>query len=249
MSGCKLIDNMSVTPYKDLNKTKKEQVAEMFDNISPSYDKLNRSLSLGIDVLWRKKMKRMLKKQNPQIILDVATGTGDVAIEISSLKPEKIIGVDISEGMLEYGRVKIKKKNLSHIITLESGDSENLNFPDNYFDAITVAFGVRNFENLEKGLSEMRRVLKPGGTLLILEFSQPNIFPVKQLYNFYFSRFIPLWGKIVSKDQSAYQYLFDSVQTFPYGEALKKIMEAVELKNITFDSVTFGIVTLYKATK
>jgi demethylmenaquinone methyltransferase/2-methoxy-6-polyprenyl-1,4-benzoquinol methylase len=240
---------MTVTPYKDQNKTKKEQVEEMFDNISPSYDKLNRSLSFGIDVLWRKKIRRILKKQNPQSILDVATGTADVALELSAIGPDKIIGVDISEGMLEMGREKIRNRNLQHKIILLKGDSEDLQFPDHSFDAITVAFGVRNFENLEKGLSEMHRVLKPGGTILILEFSQPTSFPIKQLYHFYFSRFIPWWGKVVSKDQSAYQYLFDSVQSFPYGEALRKIMENVGYKDITFEPVTFGIVTLYKGSK
>lgn len=240
---------MTVTPYKKQDKSKKEQVAEMFDNISPSYDKLNRSLSFGIDVLWRKKLKRKLRKANPRTILDVATGTADVAIEISNLNPEQITGVDISEGMLEMGRQKVKNKNLQNVITLQNGDSEDLQFTDSSFDAITVAFGVRNFENLEKGLAEMHRVLKPGGTILILEFSQPTSFPIKQLYNFYFSRFIPWWGKVVSKDQSAYQYLFDSVQSFPYGEALRKIMENVGYKDITFEPVTFGIVTLYKGSK
>ncbi|MFN4122370.1 MAG: bifunctional demethylmenaquinone methyltransferase/2-methoxy-6-polyprenyl-1,4-benzoquinol methylase UbiE [Flavobacteriales bacterium] len=240
---------MTVTPYKDTEKSKKQQVADMFDNISPSYDKLNRSLSFGIDVLWRKKIKRILKKKRPASILDVATGTADVALELSALKPEKITGVDISEGMLAVGREKIKRRNLQEKIVLLKGDSEDLQFPDNSFDAITVAFGVRNFENLEKGLAEMQRVLKPGGTILILEFSQPKIFPIKQLYHFYFSRFIPWWGKIISKDQSAYQYLFDSVQTFPYGEALKKIMKSIGYKDITFEPVTFGIVTLYKGSK
>lgn len=240
---------MTVTPYKDNKKSKKQQVADMFDNISPSYDKLNRSLSFGIDVLWRKKIRRILKKQKPYTILDVATGTADVALELSALKPEKITGVDISEGMLAVGREKIKRKNLQEKIILLKGDSEDLQFPDNSFDAITVAFGVRNFENLEKGLAEMQRVLRPGGTILILEFSQPQIFPIKQLYHFYFSKFIPWWGKIISKDQSAYQYLFDSVQTFPYGEALRKIMESIGYKDITFEPVTFGIVTLYKGSK
>lgn len=240
---------MSVTPYKDLNKTKKEQVAEMFDNISPNYDKLNRSLSFGIDILWRRKIRRELNKLKPERILDVATGTADVAIEISKVNPKEIIGVDISAGMLAIGRTKIKQKKLTHVIELQLGDSEQLNFKDDSFDAITVAFGVRNFENLKKGLMEMRRVLKPGGTLLILEFSQPRVFPVKQLYNFYFSYIIPWWGKLVSKDQSAYQYLFDSVRVFPYGNQLKLIMEEAGLKEISFEPVTFGIVTLYKASK
>jgi len=240
---------MSVTPYKDLSKTKKEQVAEMFDNISPNYDKLNRSLSFGIDILWRRKIRRELNKLKPERILDVATGTADVAIEISKVNPKEIIGVDISAGMLAIGKNKIKQKKLTHVIELQLGDSEQLNFKDDSFDAITVAFGVRNFENLKKGLIEMCRVLKPGGTMLILEFSQPRVFPVKQLYNFYFSYIIPWWGKLVSKDQSAYQYLFDSVQVFPYGNQLKLIMEEAGLKEISFEPVTFGIVTLYKASK
>jgi demethylmenaquinone methyltransferase/2-methoxy-6-polyprenyl-1,4-benzoquinol methylase len=175
---------MSVTPYSHSKDSKKQQVAQMFDAISGKYDFLNRSLSFGIDVYWRKKMVRELKKIKPQSILDIATGTGDVAITMQQLHPEKIIGVDISDGMLEIGREKIQKKNLQNIIQLQNGDSENLTFAPNSFDAITVAFGVRNFENLSKGLSEMHRVLKPGGKVVILEFSKPKIFPIKQLYNF-----------------------------------------------------------------
>jgi len=240
---------MTVVPYKEQSGSKKEQVADMFNNISPKYDLLNHVLSGGIDILWRKKAVRLLKPEQPQIMLDVATGTADFAIEALSLKPKKIIGVDISEGMLEVGKKKIAKMGLQDTIELQMGDSENLPFEDNYFDVITVAFGVRNFENLEKGLSDMRRVVKDNGVVAILEFSQPERVPFKQLYNFYSKNVLPVIGKMVSKDTSAYTYLPESVEAFPYGEAFSKILKNVGFKEVTCVPLTFGISTIYLARK
>ena len=194
----------TVKPYKDSSLSKKEQVAEMFDNIAGNYDFLNHFLSMGIDIYWRKRLVKRLTKQAPKYILDVATGTGDLAIAMLKANPDKIIGIDISNGMLEVGRKKMKEKGLEDRITLQQADSENLPFEDNSFDAVSVSFGARNFENLEKGLTEMCRVLRPGGKLYILEFSQPTVFPFKQLYRFYFKYILPLVGKIVSKDKAAY---------------------------------------------
>jgi len=239
---------MTVTPYKT-EAGKKEQVAEMFNNISPSYDFLNHFLSLGIDVWWRKKAIAFLKNENPKSILDIATGTGDLAIEALSLNPVKITGVDISEGMLEIGRQKIKKKNLDKIIELQLGDSERLLFEDNTFDAVTVAFGVRNFENLEKGLSDIFRVLKPGGTFVVLEFSKPVTFPVKQLYNFYFNSILPFFGKLISKDNSAYTYLPESVKSFPDGENFTRLLKKTGFNNTKMKPLTFGIATIYVGKK
>ena len=240
---------MKVTPYEHSSDSKKQQIEQMFDNISPKYDFLNRSLSLGIDVWWRKKMMRELKGHLLNQVLDIATGTADVALATSKLKPNSIIGVDISEGMLAVGRIKIEKKGLSSLIKLQKADSENLPFSENQFDAITVAFGVRNFEHLSKGLDEMCRVLKPGGKLVILEFSRPRIFPVKQLYDFYFRYFCPWWGKVVSKDNSAYKYLYDSVNAFPEGEQFLSIANQSGFKQLKAQRLTFGIVSLYTATK
>ncbi|MCB0625373.1 MAG: bifunctional demethylmenaquinone methyltransferase/2-methoxy-6-polyprenyl-1,4-benzoquinol methylase UbiE, partial [Saprospiraceae bacterium] len=208
----------TVKPYQ-ADGSKKEQVSKMFDNIAPSYDLLNRLLSLGIDRSWRKKAIRLLDPAKAKTVLDVATGTADVAIEIArQLKPEKIIGVDIAQQMLEIGREKVSKRGLAEVIELQLGDSENLPFESNTFDAITVAFGVRNFEDLGKGLSEMQRVLKPGGKLVVLEFSRPRIFPFKQLFNLYFRYLLPLIGRLTSKDPKAYSYLYESVQAFPDRE-------------------------------
>ena len=240
---------MKVTPYEHSSDSKKQQIEQMFDNISPKYDFLNRSLSLGIDVWWRKKMMRELKGLALNQVLDIATGTADVALATSKLKPNSIIGVDISEGMLSVGRIKVEKKGLSSLIKLQKADSENLPFSENQFDAITVAFGVRNFEHLSKGLDEMCRVLKPGGKLVILEFSRPRIFPVKQLYDFYFRYFCPWWGKVVSKDNSAYKYLYDSVSAFPEGEQFLSIANQSGFKQLKAQRLTFGIVSLYTATK
>ena len=236
---------MTVVPYKEQDASKKEQVAQMFDNVSPKYDFLNHLLSGGIDILWRKKAIRLLKKAQPKTILDIATGTGDFAIEALALKPDKIVGVDISEGMLSFGREKIKKLGMESVITLQSGDSEKLQFQDNTFDAVIVSFGVRNFENLEKGLTDMCRVMKSGGTCVVLEFSKPQKFPMKQLYNFYFKNILPTVGKIVSKDTSAYTYLYDSVQAFPEGSEFMQVFQRAGFNNTQCLPLTFGISTIY----
>lgn len=240
---------MAVVPYKEEQKGKKEQVAEMFNNISKRYDLLNHVLSLGIDILWRKKAIKMLKPENPQLILDVATGTGDFAIEALALKPRKVIGVDISAGMLDMGKRKITKMGLGDKIELQMGDSEKLLFEDNKFDAVIVSFGVRNFEDLEAGLSDMHRVLKSGGTTVIVEFSKPEAFPFKQGYNFYFKSVLPLIGRLVSKDNSAYTYLPESVQQFPYGDEFLNILKKVGFKDAKCKPLTFGISSIYIAKK
>lgn len=238
-----------VTPYKDSQMGKKEQVADMFDNIAKRYDFLNHFLSLGIDIYWRKRVVKLLKKKQPKTILDIATGTGDLAIEMMALNPTKIVGADISKGMLDVGREKIKKKKLDKVIELQEADSENLPFEDNSFDAVTVSFGARNFANLEKGLREMNRVLKPGGTLVILEFSQPTIFPFKQLYQFYFKYVLPGIGKLVSKDDSAYNYLPESVKAFPFGKQLNEIIENCGYSDAKNTALTLGISSIYTAGK
>ncbi|HSI75554.1 MAG TPA: bifunctional demethylmenaquinone methyltransferase/2-methoxy-6-polyprenyl-1,4-benzoquinol methylase UbiE [Lunatimonas sp.] len=236
---------MSVVPYKDKQEGKKEQVADMFNNISKKYDLLNHVLSLGIDITWRKNAIKMLKKDQPKLILDIATGTGDFAIEALALNPDKVIGVDISEGMLAEGRKKLKKRKLDDRIELQLGDSEKLLFEENKFDAVIVSFGVRNFENLEKGLSDMYRVLKPGGKTVIVEFSKPKKFPMKQAYNVYFKYILPQIGKVVSKDNAAYTYLPESVQAFPDGDDFLRILEKVGFKKTTCKLLTFGISSIY----
>ena len=238
-----------VVPYKEDSSAKKQQVARMFDSISGRYDFLNHFLSLGIDILWRKKAISLLRDLQPKIILDVATGTGDFSIEALSLKPEKIIGVDISEGMLEVGRRKMRKKKIDSIIELRLGDSENLPFTDNFFDAVIVAFGVRNFEDMKGGLTEMLRVVKPGGKVIVLEFSRPSKFPMKQLYSVYFTTILPLIGRWVSRDQAAYRYLPESVQAFPDGKDFVKILSDIGYKDPQCNSLTFGISSLYWGTK
>jgi demethylmenaquinone methyltransferase / 2-methoxy-6-polyprenyl-1,4-benzoquinol methylase len=240
---------MTVVPYKNDKSAKKEQVAKMFDNISHRYDFLNHFLSLGIDKGWRKKAIRLLQSHKPALILDVATGTGDFAIQALTLNPQQIIGIDISEGMLEVGRKKLKGQKLDGKIELHKGDSENIPFEENKFDAVTVAFGVRNFENLEKGLQEIRRVLKPGGKVVILEFSRPGGFPMKQLYNFYFKAILPKVGRLVSSDKSAYTYLPESVEAFPDGADFLQILKNVGFKNTECKALTFGISSIYSATK
>lgn len=240
---------MTVVPYKDQTASKKEQVAQMFDNISPKYDLLNRVLSMGIDISWRKEAVKMLRQEQPKLILDVATGTADFAIEALSLKPEKIIGVDISEGMLNLGKEKIKKMNLTNKIELQMGDSERLLFADETFDAVIVSFGVRNFEDLEKGLQDIFRVLKKGGTLVVLEFSQPQGFVFSRLYNFYSNYILPTIGKLVSKDTAAYTYLPDSVRAFPFGEGFLNVMHKVGFGQTTYKELTFGISSIYKGKK
>lgn len=238
-----------VKPYGDSSKSKKEEVAEMFNNISAKYDFLNHFLSLGIDKLWRKKAVKMLRSVNPIRILDIATGTGDFALESLVLKPTQIVGLDISSGMLEHGRVKMKKKGVDHIITMQQGDSEDIPYEDNYFDGLTVGFGVRNFENLEKGLGEMLRVVRPGGKLIILEFSKPKKFPIKQLFAFYSKNIIPILGKSISKDSNAYTYLPESVAAFPEGKNFENILAKVGYKDISSTLVSGGIATIYAGTK
>jgi len=240
---------MTALPYKEKQTGKKEQIAEMFNSISRKYDFLNHFLSLGIDITWRKKAISLLNKDHPKLILDVATGTGDFAIQALELKPEKIIGVDISEGMLEVGRKKLKQKGLEHIITLELGDSERIQYPDNNFDAVIVAFGVRNFEDLRKGINDMLRVLKPGGKLVVLEFSKPVYFPFKEIYNFYFKAILPIIGKLVSNDNSAYTYLPASVNEFPYGDDFIRILSEIGFKKTTCEPLTLGISSVYTGVK
>jgi demethylmenaquinone methyltransferase/2-methoxy-6-polyprenyl-1,4-benzoquinol methylase len=240
----------TVVPDKDSNLNKKQQVAEMFDSIAFRYDFLNRFLSIGIDVGWRKKAINQLKNLQPKKVLDVATGTADVALmTYKMLRPEKIIGIDISEGMLELGRQKISKLGLNNTIELFKGDSENIIFEDNSFDAITVAFGVRNFENLEKGLKEMLRVLKPGGKLVILEFSKPKQSAFKILYNLYMNQIAPAFGKLFSKNKNAYQYLNDSVQAFAEGETFLNIMNEAGFTQTYLKSLSLGICTIYCGSK
>ncbi|GEO03055.1 demethylmenaquinone methyltransferase [Adhaeribacter aerolatus] len=240
---------MSVVPYKDAQAGKKSQVAQMFNSIAGKYDFLNHFLSAGIDIYWRKQAVKVMGQNKPALLLDIATGTGDFAIEALQLKPQKIIGVDISEGMLAVGREKIKKKNLTDKIELQLGDSENLAFAENTFDGAMAAFGVRNFENLPQGLSEMYRVLKPGGRIVVLEFSKPRAFPFKQVYNFYFKNILPVFGKLISKDQAAYTYLPESVQAFPDGQDFINILKQVGFKNTQWHSLTFGISSIYTGLK
>ena len=239
----------NVTPYKTSALSKKEQVAQMFDTISGNYDGLNRVISFGIDVKWRKKVLAMVSAKNPMQILDIATGTGDLAILMAATKAEKIIGLDISKGMLEVGRKKVLAKHLENRIELIEGDSENMPFPDNSFDAITVAFGVRNFETLEKGLAEILRVLKPNGIFVILETSNPTRFPFKQGYFMYTKYVLPLIGKFFSKDNSAYGYLSESAAVFPYGEALNNILRKIGFIEVKALPQTFGVATIYSASK
>jgi demethylmenaquinone methyltransferase/2-methoxy-6-polyprenyl-1,4-benzoquinol methylase len=238
-----------VNPYKDIDKGKKAQVAMMFNNIARKYDFLNHFLSMGIDKLWRKRAIKLLRTLQPKRILDIATGTGDFAIANLKLNPDKVVGIDISTEMLAVGREKIAKKNLQDKIELFEGDSENIQFEDSSFDAITCAFGVRNFENLEKGLQEMNRVVRPGGKVVILEFSKPRKFPIKQLYNFYFFRILPLWGRMVSKDMSAYTYLPESVDAFPDGDEFLKIYQECGFSETRQVKLSFGIASIYIGTK
>ena len=238
-----------VKPYGSENKSKKEEVAEMFNNISAKYDFLNHFLSLGIDKLWRKKAVKLLRPVKPKSILDIATGTGDFAIASLKLNPERIVGLDISSGMLEKGREKMLNRKVDHIISMILGDSESLPFEDGEFDAITVGFGVRNFENLELGLSEMLRVLSPKGTAAILEFSKPKKFPVKQAFGFYSRYLIPFFGKLISKDKSAYTYLPESVAAFPEGQDFLAILTKVGYKNVRAHLVSGGIATIYLGDK
>jgi demethylmenaquinone methyltransferase / 2-methoxy-6-polyprenyl-1,4-benzoquinol methylase len=240
----------NVVPYKDSDRSKKQQVAAMFDDIAFKYDFLNRFLSAGIDIKWRKKAIKQLSALAPKKILDVATGTADVALMASGiLKPEKIVGIDISEGMLEVGRKKIEKAGLQHIIELLNGDSETINFEDSSFDAVTVAFGVRNFQHLEKGLSEIYRVLKPGGKLVVLEFSKPKMPGVKGMYNLYMKIVCPNVGKLFSKNRNAYKYLDESIQKFPEGNNFTNILDNLGYKNSYCKTLSLGICSIYCGTK
>ena len=236
-----------VTPYKN-SKSKKEQIALMFDNIAENYDFLNHTLSLGMDNVWRKKAIQKIRN-NPKTILDIATGTGDFAVTAAKYTQAYITGVDISQGMLDIGLKKITQKKLTNRITLRKADSEKLLFDDNSFDAITAGFGVRNFENLEKGLSEIYRVLNRNGMLVILEPSTPSSFPLKQLYSLYFHQVLPTIGSWISKDKNAYKYLPDSVDAFPAGPKFITKLEDVGFKEVNHSLLTFGVVSLYVAIK
>lgn len=239
-----------ITPFNDTEKTKKEQVAEMFDKISGKYDKLNRFLSAGTDIGWRKKAIRKLKKDKPAHILDVATGTADMAILAAKiLKPAKITGIDISEGMLELGRQKIEKEGLGNIIQLRTGDSTAINCSENTFDAVMVAFGVRNFENLENGLAEMLRVLKPGGRLIVLEFSKPRTWAVKSFYNLYMSIVAPQVARWFSQNKEAYQYLNKSAKAFPDRQLFIDILKKVGYSDTGFQPLSLGICCIYTGRK
>jgi demethylmenaquinone methyltransferase/2-methoxy-6-polyprenyl-1,4-benzoquinol methylase len=241
---------MKVKPDMASETGKKEQVEQMFDSISGRYDFLNRFLSLGIDKWWRKTTVRMISTYHPELILDVATGTADLALAAYKYtKAKEIIGIDLSEGMLSKGREKIDKKGLSHRIHLKKGDSESLPFADNMFDAVTVGFGVRNFEHLEQGLSEIYRVIKTGGVLAVLEFSKPTIFPIKQLYQLYFTVILPTWGRLISGNSKAYTYLPESVKAFPDGVLFLDILRDLGFKEGQQKKLTFGICSLYTAIK
>lgn len=239
----------NIRPYKDSELGKKEQVTQMFDSISDNYDGLNRVISFGIDVKWRKRVVAILKKKRPKAILDIATGTGDLAINLIETGAQKIIGLDISPGMLEVGKTKVADKKLSDTIEMVVGDSEQLPFTDNSFDAVTVAFGVRNFENLEKGLAEIYRVLRPKGTFVVLETSVPTKSPFKQGYHFHCNYILPLVGRLFSKDRSAYSYLSASAAVFPHGEDFNNILRKIGFIEVTNKPQTFGVASIYVATK
>jgi demethylmenaquinone methyltransferase / 2-methoxy-6-polyprenyl-1,4-benzoquinol methylase len=238
-----------VTPYKNSELGKKEQVTQMFDAISGNYDGLNRVISFGIDIKWRKKVLKLVADKNPKTILDIATGTGDLAILMAQTAAEKIVGLDLSPGMLEIGKIKIENQQLSAKIQMVIGDSEKLPFEDNSFDAVTVAFGIRNFETLEKGLVEIKRVLKPNGIFVVLETSNPTKLPFKQGYFFYTKYMLPLIGKLFSKDNVAYDYLSASASVFPFGEALNNIFRKIGFIDVKAMPQTFGVATIYTATK
>ena len=239
----------NITPYQDSNLGKKEQVAQMFDTISENYDGLNRVISFGTDAKWKKKILKMIAAKQPKTILDIATGTGDLAILFANTSATEIIGLDISQGMLDIGKKKIAAQHLDSKIQMVLGDGENIPYPDNYFDAITVAYGVRNFENLEKGLTDILRTLKPGGQLIILETSVPTQFPFKQGYYIYTNFIMPTIGKLFSKDTKAYQYLSTSAQNFPFGEALNNILKKIGFIEVKHLPQTFGVATIYQASK
>lgn len=238
-----------VVPYTDSQASKREQISEMFDNISPKYDLLNRVLSMGIDKGWRKKVIRLLKAEKATKVLDVATGTADLAIAAAKAGVPQVIGVDISEGMMAHGREKVARQGVQNAVTLQFGDSEKLGFEDNTFDAAMVAFGVRNFEHLEIGLLEINRVLRPGGLFIVLEFSTPHAFPFRQVYHFYSHYVLPFIGRMISKDTRAYTYLPESVSQFPDGDNFKRILAQAGFKDTTCRQLTFGIASIYTGRK
>ena len=238
----------SVTPYNQ-EDSKKKQVTEMFDGISTEYDALNRKISLGIDVKWRRRVVDLLIPKKPESILDIATGTGDLALALTATRASRIVGLDISAGMLSVGKDKVKMENFENTIEMVIGDSEVLTYDDNSFDAVTVAFGVRNFENLELGLSELFRVLKPGGTLVVLETAVPTRFPFKQGYKFHTQVIIPLMGKLFTRDQAAYKYLSDSAAVFPHGKQFNNILEKMGFIEVEDSPQTLGVASIYCATK
>ena len=238
---------MQVKPY-NTDQSKKTEVEDMFDNIAPKYDLLNHVLSMKIDVLWRNTLVKWMNKDAPKLVLDVATGTGDLAIAVQKGTGAEVVGLDLSQQMLNVGIDKIKKINLDQKISMQKGDAENLPFEDNKFDAVSVAFGVRNFENLEKGLAELRRVVKDNSSVYILEFSKVEGF-LAPFYMFYFKNILPQIGKLVSKDNRAYTYLPDSVNAFPFGEKMKQILLDTGYSKVEYKKLSLGIATIYKATK
>ena len=239
----------NISPYKNSNLSKKRQITKMFDTISNEYDRLNRVISFGIDIKWRNKVVNLIKDENPENILDIATGTGDLAINLTKTRAKKIIGLDISEGMLNVGRKKIKERKLNSLVEMIIGDSENLPFEDDSFDAVSVAFGVRNFETLEKGLSEIYRVLKVNGVFVVLETSIPQNPFFKQGYFIYTKFFLPLIGKLFSRDKTAYEYLSDSAAKFPFGEDFNNILKKIGFISVEALPQTFGVATIYTASK
>lgn len=236
-------------PYQDKNSSKKTQVRQMFDGISPQYDLMNRIISGGIDVKWRKNVVAILEGKNPKKILDVATGTGDLAVALLSTQATEIVGIDISQGMLDLGKEKVKKNQWDKKIKMKIGDSENIDYPNDYFDAVTVAFGVRNFENLDKGLSEILRVLRPEGDLIVLETAVPQNFLLRQFYLLYTQSVMPIMGWIFSRDKSAYQYLSDSAAAFPHGKAFNNILAKNGFIKIEDIPQTLGVASIYRAQK
>ncbi len=238
----------TIKPYHEGDKA--AQVEQMFDNIAPAYDTLNHRLSWNIDRGWRRKAIRQLAPFHPQAILDIATGTGDFAILAAEmLKPQRLIGADISEGMMQIGRHKVQEKGMQHIISFEKEDCTRLSYPEASFDAVTAAFGIRNFADLDKGLSEMCRVLKPGGHLSIVELTTPVSFPMRQLFQIYAHTVLPVYGRLISKDQSAYSYLTKTIEAFPQGERMVEILQKAGFSEASFKRLTFGICTMYFATK
>ena len=239
-----------ITPYNIYGEEKVKQVEQMFDHIAPTYDSLNHRLSMDIDKAWRRKAIRQILPFAPQKVLDIATGTGDFAILAAKmLNPESLLGVDISEGMMKIGRQKVEQEHLQSIISFKKEDCLSLSFCDNIFDAVTAAFGIRNFQDLDKGLSEMCRVLKPGGHLSVVELSQPISFPMKQLFWIYSHTLLPLYGKMISKDKHAYKYLINTIEAFPQGEEMVEILKKAGFRDARFKRLTFGICTMYLATK